>query len=401
MGHPGDAMNESGHPRVRFAEFEADFETGCLLRSGRPVAIQRQPFEALKRLLMARGRLVTRAEFQRSLWPDAIHVDFERGLTSAMHKVREALEDSGRTPRLVETLPGRGYRITCSVEFTDDVISAPVLQRWQPPPAAALLLGLVLGISTGGPWLQRPARDRAPSLDAALSDAHAAEARMDLLAHEVPGAAALAGEIRMLSLRALGRDPRSARARIVLARLELREGSLAAAAELAEGVVADHPDFAPAYLTLASVRKQQDRPAEAASLANTALSLAPDDAMTMALAGFYAHPIGQYDREWQLLEQAARTDPTSSDVLWHLALGQARRSEFAPARRTLERALMLSPGSPRLLYWRGYVEAEAGQIVQARHTLQTLSRLLGGSTSGNRVLASLDWIIQAKGTGRS
>jgi DNA-binding winged helix-turn-helix (wHTH) protein len=101
--------------RLGFRDFIADLSTGELFNHGQRVPLQRQPFRLLRALIERPGELVTREELQRLLWPADTFVAFERGLTSAMRKVREALGDQAREPLFIETLPGRGYRFIVPV----------------------------------------------------------------------------------------------------------------------------------------------------------------------------------------------------------------------------------------------------------------------------------------------
>jgi DNA-binding winged helix-turn-helix (wHTH) protein len=95
---------------IRFAEFAVDFEAGELHRNGAKVKLQGQPFEILALLLKRPGRVVTREELRRQLWPTDTFVDFEHGLNAAVNRLREALGDSAEEPRFIETVPRRGYR---------------------------------------------------------------------------------------------------------------------------------------------------------------------------------------------------------------------------------------------------------------------------------------------------
>jgi TolB-like protein/tetratricopeptide (TPR) repeat protein len=54
--------------------------------------------------------VVTRDALRRRLWGDETVVDVEVGLNSAVSRLRRALGDSVGTPRMIETLPKRGYR---------------------------------------------------------------------------------------------------------------------------------------------------------------------------------------------------------------------------------------------------------------------------------------------------
>src|SRR6185295_6999832 len=101
--------------RLRFAEFEADPRAGELWRDGERVRIQDLPFRLLSALLERPGDLVTRAELVQRLWGGETFVDFDAGLNTAVAKLREALGDSAESPRLIETVPKRGYRLLVPV----------------------------------------------------------------------------------------------------------------------------------------------------------------------------------------------------------------------------------------------------------------------------------------------
>jgi eukaryotic-like serine/threonine-protein kinase len=103
---------------VRFHPFEADLGAGELRKDGVKVKIQDLPFRLLAKLLERPGELVTREEVRTTLWPDGTFVDFERGLATALNKLRDALGDSAASPRFIETLPRRGYRFIGEVERT-------------------------------------------------------------------------------------------------------------------------------------------------------------------------------------------------------------------------------------------------------------------------------------------
>jgi eukaryotic-like serine/threonine-protein kinase len=96
--------------RIPFGIFQLDLESGELLKNGRRIRLQAQPFQVLRVLLEKPGRVVTREELQQKLWPKDTFVDFEHGLNAAINRLRQVLDDSADTPRYIETLPRRGYR---------------------------------------------------------------------------------------------------------------------------------------------------------------------------------------------------------------------------------------------------------------------------------------------------
>jgi adenylate cyclase len=103
------------HAIIRFGSFELDTESRELLKQGVKVRLQEQPFQILRVLLEQPGRVVTREELQRRIWPSDTFVDFDRGLYNAIKKLRESLDDSAESPRFIETLSRRGYRFIAAV----------------------------------------------------------------------------------------------------------------------------------------------------------------------------------------------------------------------------------------------------------------------------------------------
>jgi len=95
---------------VRFGVFEADLRAGELRRNGIKVRLQDLPFRALTLLLTRPGVVITRDEFRQALWPPDVFVDFEQGISSAVMRLRDALNDSADNPIFIETIERRGYR---------------------------------------------------------------------------------------------------------------------------------------------------------------------------------------------------------------------------------------------------------------------------------------------------
>jgi len=102
---------------LNFGAFEFDLEAGKLLKNGRMVRLQPQPFRLLNLLVSQPGRLVTREEIQAALWKDETFVDFEQGVNFAIKQVREALDDDSERSLYIQTVPKRGYRFVAPVEI--------------------------------------------------------------------------------------------------------------------------------------------------------------------------------------------------------------------------------------------------------------------------------------------
>ena len=100
----------------RFGSFELDLEAERLLKSGRTIRIQPQPFRLLCLLTNRPGLLVSREEIQAALWAGDTFVDFEQGVNFAIKQVRDALGDKAEDSLYVQTVPKRGYRFLAPVE---------------------------------------------------------------------------------------------------------------------------------------------------------------------------------------------------------------------------------------------------------------------------------------------
>jgi Tol biopolymer transport system component/DNA-binding winged helix-turn-helix (wHTH) protein len=108
--------------RLRFDSFELDLDTGELQKNGRRIRLQDQPARLLALLASRPGELVTRSEIQKALWEEDRIVEFDTAVNTAIKKVREALDDDPENPKLVETLPRKGYRFIAVVQESVEVI---------------------------------------------------------------------------------------------------------------------------------------------------------------------------------------------------------------------------------------------------------------------------------------
>lgn len=108
-----------------------------LMRAGQRVKLEKTPLELLVLLVRRRGTLVSREEIVGAIWGDAIHVDVESGINTAIRKIRLALEDNPSAPQYLETVVGKGYRFIGPITVLDEGV--PVGQKAAGP----------------GPWRKR------------------------------------------------------------------------------------------------------------------------------------------------------------------------------------------------------------------------------------------------------
>jgi DNA-binding winged helix-turn-helix (wHTH) protein len=100
---------------VCFSDFQLDLRAGELSRNGIRIKVPLQSIQLLELLVGRAGEVVTREELQKKLWPNSTIVEFEHSINAAINRLRQALSDSAESPRLIETLPKRGYRFMVSV----------------------------------------------------------------------------------------------------------------------------------------------------------------------------------------------------------------------------------------------------------------------------------------------
>lgn len=161
---------------ISFGSFQLDPETGSLEKNGVRVRLPRQPARILKILAQRAGEVVTREELRDELWGSDTFVDFEHGLTAAINKLRQMLEDSAEKPRFIETLPAQGYRFVAAVRVQGPGLArdpSPPVVKAPPPPATMqrwrmLLLsaGLSLGFLAACLFLARRETPKYPPLAA-------------------------------------------------------------------------------------------------------------------------------------------------------------------------------------------------------------------------------------------
>lgn len=90
-------------------EWRADHATSRLARDGETRSIEPKVMDLLFLLAEEPGRVFARAEIMARLWP---HVTVsEDTLARYVFKLRHALDDDRATPRFIETIPKRGYRL--------------------------------------------------------------------------------------------------------------------------------------------------------------------------------------------------------------------------------------------------------------------------------------------------
>lgn len=93
----------------RLGEWTIDPSDGSVVAAGTSRRLEPQLVTLLLFLASRAGTVVTRQEIFDTVWGGVLVS--EDALTGAIHQLRRALDDDARSPRFIETVPKRGYRL--------------------------------------------------------------------------------------------------------------------------------------------------------------------------------------------------------------------------------------------------------------------------------------------------
>jgi DNA-binding winged helix-turn-helix (wHTH) protein/TolB-like protein/Flp pilus assembly protein TadD len=110
--------NRNARRYYEFGPFRLDVTERLLTRDGETVDLKPKVFDLLVLMAQNRGRLMTKDEIFRALWPDTV-VE-EANLNVNISALRKVLGDTASDPKFIETVPKRGYRFVAEVrEITE------------------------------------------------------------------------------------------------------------------------------------------------------------------------------------------------------------------------------------------------------------------------------------------
>ena len=131
-----------------FGPFQVDSGTRQLLRDGQPVAVTAKAFDALLVLVENHGRLITKDDLMRWLWPDTI-VE-EANLTQTIFVLRKVLGENPGIHRYIATIPRRGYQFVAPVREGPPAATFPAEHREAIPTRSLAVLPFASLAPEGG-----------------------------------------------------------------------------------------------------------------------------------------------------------------------------------------------------------------------------------------------------------
>ena len=129
-----------------FEDFTLDVARGCLRTADRDIELRPKSFDVLRYLVESGGRLVTKDEVIKSVWPNVIVTD--ESLAQCVSEIRHAIGDDRQT--IIKTVPRRGYRFAAPVSKSEagagasaassgpKAVSRPALKPVERPSIAVL-----------------------------------------------------------------------------------------------------------------------------------------------------------------------------------------------------------------------------------------------------------------------
>lgn len=371
---------------VRFGVFEADFRAGELRRSGHRIRIQDLPFRALQVLLERPGEVVSREDLRVALWPPDVFVDFDRAISSAIKRLRDAMGDSADNPIFIETLERRGYRWiapTIVVEGASGVVA--------------------VSSSTEAPAAQPAVPTSSPAPDAAIA------ARRDFPVRAL--LALLLCTIAVLAVWGIASaklhlvHPANSQARDLYLQgryywSKRTPDDLHKAVDYFTQAIVHDPGYAEAYVGLADcynlLREYAAMPASEAfprarAAAAKAVELDPKSSQaraSLAFAAFWGFwDADTSDREFR---RAIELDPKNAIAHHWYATTLQELGRGPQALVEIERAQALDPGSRAILADKAVILDRLGQRKESANLLQQMEKSDPSFVSPHRYLKRLD-----------
>jgi len=355
---------------LRFSTFEADFHTGELRKNGIRVRIQSKPLAVLFALIERPGELVSREELYKALWSDETFVDFDKNLSIAVNKLREALCDSASQPRYIETVPKRGYRFLAPIEDSGPPpslslppVPVPATQARHWPLVAGVTVSTV-ALTVLGVHFLLPSHLKAPVQSSPASQPEAKvppagtnpEAYQDFVEARGFNEHWIVGDLKSAEIfvnRSIALDPNYAPAFALRSTIYIRltgigvidraEAIRKARADARKAIALD-PTLPAGYVSLARIQMSYDWDWKGAQDSlNTARRLAPQDINVVTEQSTLYRTLGNIDDSIAMENEAIKLDPLKPISYASLAIRLIDANRYDEAFLAQQRALELDP----------------------------------------------------------
>jgi DNA-binding winged helix-turn-helix (wHTH) protein len=380
MSASDDRLRPELSRKLRFGSYEVDLRNRELRKRGLRVKLQEKPFQILEMLLLARGRMVTRRELADHLWP-GLHVSFDQSLNTAMNALRQALGDTSKSSRYIETRSGLGYCFTGAVE---EIAEARSSSRVPSPSFQEAHHDYLRGRHFCERMNEPDLRKGIAHFEAALKQdpkqalAHSglADAYMSLVSLNVVPPGELAPKIRSLIGTALSLGADSAEPHLSCAVFRRNflwdwkgaEVELRTALEIDPDNCGPHRELAYHYCTRGDFEKALSSMTHARELSPLSLSSNVGLAWVLYLTRDFK---GAWEQSWKTL----MLEPTFAVAQFTLALASQQLGVLDDAIAEFENARQCWDGNPATVAALVQVYVAAGQAEEAERMYRELEQL--------------------------
>ena len=98
----------------QIAGWVVDVDSDQLLKNEKTIKLEPKIMKVLLCLMENRGRMVTKDDLLQTVWEDVTITDHP--LNRSISRLRKIFQDDPRAPKVIETIPKKGYRLICPVE---------------------------------------------------------------------------------------------------------------------------------------------------------------------------------------------------------------------------------------------------------------------------------------------
>lgn len=288
-------------------------------------------------------------EAQRAILRVALALGREQGITSSLTNILRLSPVQSRL-ELIRAMPATMQRLPPNSDVDTERALTVALAPFADEPATAAAVNAAIGfvqLSAGHP--QKALQSARQAFEADLTDTEGARLALALVEQGIS-----AGEPLLLAH--LNRSPRSTRVRFGYARSLYNDHRTREALTQVQRVVADEPDYAPAWLLLGRLRLETNALQQAQDIGLRALNLSkketpPGAQVTATQALYLLSDVALAQQEWQAaanwLDQADSPD-NANTVLYKRAVLQGKRGFIAQGYALLDNMAQDSDQALRL-----------------------------------------------------
>ena len=112
--------------------YTLNIEDMVLSRNGNDVVLEPKVLSVLLYFCENKDRYITMAELHENIWKDRCVSD--AAVRRIISKIRLLFDDDHKSPKYIQSLPKRGYKLICSVEFDVTTTKTKEQDNFQPTP---------------------------------------------------------------------------------------------------------------------------------------------------------------------------------------------------------------------------------------------------------------------------